>query len=77
NQPKAALTALNHPSMQRQGELSVEQQVRTHMVKARALEADGQALAAANVRVFACPLLEGAEASANYDAIWTLVSALP
>lgn len=48
NQPKAALTALNHPSMQRLGELSVEQQVRTHMVKARALEADGQALAAVN-----------------------------
>ncbi len=37
NQPKAALTALNHPSMQRLGELSVEQQVRTHRVKARAL----------------------------------------
>ncbi|MEX5618272.1 penicillin-binding protein activator, partial [Pseudomonas syringae] len=77
NQPKAALTALNHPSMQRLGELSVEQQIRTHMVKARALEADGQALAAANERVYAGPLLQGADASANNDAIWTLVSALP
>lgn len=77
NQPKAALTALNHPSMQRLGELSVEQQVRTHMVKARALEADGQALAAVHERVYAGPLLQGADASANNDAIWTLVSALP
>ncbi|WP_116829191.1 penicillin-binding protein activator [Pseudomonas syringae] len=77
NQPKAALTALNHPGMQRLGELSVEQQIRTHMVKARALEADGQALAAANERVYAGPLLQGTDASANNDAIWTLVSALP
>uniref|UniRef100_UPI002B1D2DC2 penicillin-binding protein activator n=3 Tax=Pseudomonas TaxID=286 RepID=UPI002B1D2DC2 len=60
NQPKAALTALNHPSMQRLGELSVEQQVRTHIVKARALEADGQILPAANERVFAGPLLKDA-----------------
>ena len=77
NQPKAALTALNHPSMQRLGELSVEQQVRTHMVKARALEADGQILPAANERVFAGPLLKDADAAANNDAIWKLVSSLP
>ncbi|RRV06048.1 penicillin-binding protein activator [Pseudomonas sp. v388] len=77
NQPKAALTALNHPSMQRLGELSVEQQVRTHMVKARALEADGQTLPAASERVFAGPLLQGPDALANNDAIWALVAALP
>ena len=47
NQPKAALTALSHPSLQRLGELPVEQQVRTGTVHARALEADGQTLAAA------------------------------
>jgi outer membrane PBP1 activator LpoA protein len=77
NQPKAALTALNHPSMQRLGELSVEQQIRTHMVKARALEADGQTLPAASERVFAGPLLQGPDALANNDAIWALVAALP
>ncbi|MFH7397152.1 penicillin-binding protein activator, partial [Pseudomonas syringae group genomosp. 7] len=55
NQPKAALTALNHPSMQRLGELSVEQQVRTHIVKARTLEADGQAQTAANDRELPSP----------------------
>lgn len=77
NQPKAALTALNHPSMQRLGELSVEQQVRTHTVKARALEADGQILPAVSERVFAGPLLQGPDALANNDAIWALVSSLP
>ncbi|RMQ43609.1 putative Lipoprotein [Pseudomonas cichorii] len=77
NQPKAALTALDHPSLQRLGELSVEQQVRTHTVRARALEADGQTLAAARERVFAGPLLQGNDASANNDAIWALVAALP
>jgi outer membrane PBP1 activator LpoA protein len=77
NQPKAALTALNHPSMQRLGELSVEQQVRTHTVKARALEADGQILPAVSERVFAGPLLQGPDALANNDAIWALVASLP
>ncbi|GFM53193.1 penicillin-binding protein activator [Pseudomonas cichorii] len=77
NQPKAALSALDHPSLQRLGELSVEQQIRTHAVRARALEADGQTLAAARERVFAGPLLQGNDASANNDAIWALVAALP
>jgi outer membrane PBP1 activator LpoA protein len=77
NQPKAALTALNHPSMQRLGELSVDQQIRTHMVKARALEADGQHLPAVSERVFAGPLLQGSDALANNDAIWAIVAALP
>lgn len=77
NQPKAALTALTHPSLQRLGELSVEQQVRTHTVRARALEMDGQILPAARERVFAGPLLQGNELSANNDAIWKLLSTLP
>ncbi|BAP43549.1 penicillin-binding protein activator [Pseudomonas sp. 21LCFQ02] len=77
NQPKAALEALSHPSLQRLAELSVEQQIRTHQVHARALELDGQILPAARERVFAGPLLQGNEASANNDAIWKLVSALP
>jgi outer membrane PBP1 activator LpoA protein len=77
NQPKAALTALNHPSLQHLEELSVEQQVRTHNVRARALEADGQTVAAISERVFIGPLLQGAQLSANNDAIWTLVAALP
>ena len=77
SQPKAALTALNHPSMQHLGEMPVDLQTRTHTVRARALEADGQTLAAASERVFMGPLLQGDALTANNDAIWTLVAALP
>jgi outer membrane PBP1 activator LpoA protein len=76
SQPKAALTALNHPSMQHLGEMPVDLQTRTHTVRARALEADGQTLAAASERVFMGPLLQGDALTANNDAIWTLVAAL-
>lgn len=77
SQPKAALTALNHPSMQHLGEMPVDLQTRTHTVRARAFEADGQTLAAASERVFMGPLLQGDALNANNDAIWTLVAALP
>lgn len=76
NQPKAALTALAHPSLQRVAELPAEQQARTYNVHAAALEADGQALAAAQQRVLLAPLLSGQAASANSDAIWALVASL-
>ncbi|GLO44930.1 penicillin-binding protein activator [Pseudomonas putida] len=77
NQPKAALTALAHPSLQRVAELPEQQQARTYSVHAAALEADGQALAAAQQRVLLAPLLSGQAASANHDAIWALVASLP
>ena len=77
NQPKAALTALAHPSLQRLGEMPAELQVRAYSVHAAALEADGQTLAAAQQRVQLAPLLSGQAASANNDAIWALVAALP
>ncbi|QYX50931.1 penicillin-binding protein activator [Pseudomonas sp. S07E 245] len=77
NQPKAALTALAHPSLQRLGEMPAELQVRTYSVHAAALEADGQTLAAAQQRVQLAPLLSGQATSANNDAIWALVAALP
>ncbi|MFJ4197781.1 penicillin-binding protein activator [Pseudomonas sp. NPDC089534] len=77
NQPKAALTALSHPSLQRLGELSEAQQVRTGTVHARALEADGQTLAAARERIFIAPMLEGEAAAKNHEAIWTLIASLP
>ena len=77
NQPKAALAALAHPSLQRVGELPEQQQARTYSVHAAALEADGQALAAAQQRVLLSPLLSGQAASANNDAIWALVASLP
>lgn len=77
SQPKAALTALSHPSLQHLGEMPVDLQTRAHTARARALEADGQTLAAASERVFMGPLLQGDALSANNDAIWTLVAALP
>ncbi|VVQ01172.1 Penicillin-binding protein activator LpoA [Pseudomonas fluorescens] len=77
NQPKAALTALSHPSFQRLAELPEEQQVRTGTVRARALEADGQTLAAARERIFIAPMLSGEAASKNHEAIWALIASLP
>lgn len=77
NDAKAALVALDHPSLQRLGELPADQQVRTHLVRARALEADGQILAAARERVFIAPLLSGDAAAQNHEAIWALVGSLP
>ncbi|MGH8353522.1 MAG: penicillin-binding protein activator [Pseudomonas sp.] len=77
NKPQPALKALSHPSLERLGELPVEQQTRTQLVRARALEADGQALAAARERVFIAPLQSGPAATANHEAIWMLVSNLP
>lgn len=77
NDAKAALAALDHPSLQRLGELPADQQVRAHLVRARALEADGQILAAARERVFVAPLLSGEVAGQNHEAIWALVGSLP
>ncbi|PAU56603.1 hypothetical protein BZL41_19490 [Pseudomonas sp. PIC25] len=77
NQPKAALKALSHPSLDHLSELPVEQQIRTQLVRASALEADGQTLAAARERVFIAPLLSGQAQATNQEAIWGLVSSLP
>lgn len=77
NDFKAALSSLNHPSMSHLAELPVEQQIRTSTVKAKALEADNQTLAAARERIFIAPMLNGAEAANNQEAIWSLVMALP
>ena len=77
NKPKAALRALSHPSMERLGELPVEQQVRSQLVRANALQATGQILAAARERAYIAPLLNGASATDNQETIWALVSSLP
>ncbi|MBO4969718.1 MAG: penicillin-binding protein activator, partial [Pseudomonas sp.] len=77
NDPKAAAAALNHPSTAILGELPVDLQVRTRTVHARALEADGQALAAARERAALSPNLTGEAATSNNDAIWALVASLP
>ncbi len=77
NQPKEALAALNHPSVSRLNEMPADLQTRTHMVRAQALEADGQTLAAARERVTMGQGLTGEPANSNNEAIWALVAALP
>ncbi|MBF7730340.1 penicillin-binding protein activator [Pseudomonas sp. N040] len=75
--PKSALNSLDHPSFQYLAQLPVEQQIRSAMVRANALQADNQNLAAARERVFIAPLLSGQAASGNHERIWVLVSSLP
>ena len=74
--PELALQALQHPAFERLSELPVEQQVRSQLVRAEALEASDQLLAATRERVFIAPLLSGEEAASNHEAIWRLVSTL-
>ena len=77
SQTTEALTALSHPSVARIAEMQPELQVRTRTVHARALEADNQILAAARERTALSPLLSGETATANNEAIWSLLAALP
>ncbi len=77
NKPKTALKALNHPSMERLSELPVDQQVRTQLVRAKALAATGQPLQAARERIFIAPLLSGSAGNDNHQAIWALIDSLP
>ena len=77
NQPKEALSALNHPSIARLNEMPADLQVRAHTVHALALEADGQTLAAARERAAMSSLLTDSAANSNNEAIWALVAALP
>ena len=75
--PKSALNYLNHKSFQYLGQLPVEQQIRSSLVRANALQADNQTLAAARERVFIDPLLSAGPASTNHEMIWELVASLP
>lgn len=77
HKPKAALRAFEHPSFARLGELPVNQQIRSQLTRAKALQADEQPLAAARERAFIAPLLQGQAAASNHETIWALVAALP
>jgi outer membrane PBP1 activator LpoA protein len=77
NRPDSALGSLAHPSFQRLAELPAQQQIRSHLVRAQALQAAGQPLAAAKERIYLAPLLSGSDAANNHEAIWALVSGLP
>lgn len=73
---QSALQALEHPAFERLAELPIDQQLRTQLVRARALEANGQPLDAARERTFIAPLLSGDTAEQNHETIWSLVSSL-
>lgn len=77
NNPKAALSALEHPSLGHLDELPVPQQVRTHLAKADALAGSDQLLAAVRERTYVAPLLDEQAHSENNEAIWALISRLP
>ena len=77
NDPQRALQALQHPAFERLAELPIEQQLRSQLVRAQALEADNQPLEAARERTFVAPLLSGEAAMQNHQKIWSLVSGLP
>lgn len=75
--PEQAVAAFDHPAFARLSELPVEQQVRSQLTRAKALEAAGQPIEALRERIFIAPLLGGSQATANHEAIWALASALP
>lgn len=77
SEPQRALQALQHPAFERLAELPVNQQLRSQLARAQALEANDQPLDAARERTFIAPLLSGEAAEQNHDAIWSLVSSLP
>lgn len=77
NAPERALQALQHPSFERLAELPVDQQLRTQLAKAAALEMNSQPLDAARERTFIAPMLSGQAATENHEKIWTLVSSAP
>lgn len=76
-QAGAALEALNHASFQYLNDMPLNQQVRSQLARAQALQETGKPLAAARERVYLAPWLEGVQAFENNDLIWTLLSGLP
>ncbi|WP_439859597.1 penicillin-binding protein activator [Pseudomonas sp. MBLB4136] len=75
--PKRALRALQHPSLAHLGELPIDQQIRTQLARAQALQANEQPLAAARERIYIAPLLTGDAAARNHETIWELIASLP
>lgn len=77
NQANSALKALGHSSFAHLHEMPQNQQVRSQLVRALALQSSGKTLASARERVSVAPLLEGQVAFDNHQIIWDLLSTLP
>ena len=71
-QPEAALKALGHASFAHLNDLPLQQQVRSQLARAQALQATGQPLAAARERIYLAPWLKGVDAFENHEIIWQL-----
>lgn len=76
-QPELALEILNKPVFHRLVELPIEQQARSQLVRAQALEDIGRTLAAARERIFTAPYLTGEQAEQNHQRIWEIINQLP
>lgn len=76
-QPEAALKALGHASFAHLNNLPLQQQVRSQLARAQALQATGQPLAAARERIYLAPWLKGVDAFENHEIIWQLLNDLP
>lgn len=76
-QAKSALKALQHPSFAHLSEMPLNQQIRSQLVRAQALQNSGKPLAAARERIFIAPLLDDEKALQNHQQIWQLLSDLP
>ncbi len=76
-QSSAALQLLSGDEFLRFTELPIEQQARTQLARATALEKVGRPLAAARERIYTAPYLTGQDAIDNHEQIWQLISQLP
>ncbi len=76
-QSSAALQLLSGDEFLRFTELPIEQQARTQIARATALEKVGRPLAAARERIYTAPYLTGQDAINNHEQIWQLISQLP
>lgn len=76
-QPAMALQTLNHPAFEHISQLPLHQQIRSQLVRARALEATGQLPGAVRERIYLAGLLEPAAARTNIEHTWRLINQLP
>lgn len=76
-QPELALQLLADNAFLRLSELPTQQQARSQLARAQALEDSGRLLAAARERIFTAAYLSGQAATNNNEHIWQLVNQLP
>ncbi|HKM36284.1 MAG TPA: penicillin-binding protein activator [Thiopseudomonas sp.] len=76
-QAETALKILEHASFNHLNNMPVQQQIRTQLVRANALQDTGSTLAAARERINLASWLDGSLAYENHQIIWDLLTTLP